>query len=164
MTDLDTIRNRREAITPGRWHWNDSVQLVGKDDKLIIETDNGVYPPEGADAEFLAAAPSDIDALLVHIMILESDLKLERARVEGMHEGIRTLKAELAAVPPARPAKAPAQSDDLAALVAVVRRFRSEFPKFPKTYNPGDDLTSQRITLSAKEVAWLDALIDKAEA
>lgn len=59
--------------TPGPWAWNEHHQLVSlqkkidrdgyiDDDGLIVETDSGHYPPFGADACLIAAAPELLEA------------------------------------------------------------------------------------------------------
>lgn len=56
------------AHTPGPWFWNEQEQLVSSvlveadewasaHHPVIVETDSGVYPPEGSDRLLIAAAP-----------------------------------------------------------------------------------------------------------
>lgn len=72
--DLDAIRARLDAITPGEWRsqydkvWNDRFLRV------IVEDNPYGFPaiitasiPSVADAEFIAHAPSDIRALVAEV-------------------------------------------------------------------------------------------------
>lgn len=96
MTDeeLAAIRARAEAATAGPWEWlgdsdlhavtvyeyepdeearHDPTHLEYATEKIII-TDSGCYPPEGADAEFIAHAREDIPRLLAEIARLRTML------------------------------------------------------------------------------------------
>jgi uncharacterized protein with PIN domain len=124
--DRAQMRERCEKATPGPWHWDDSdrskargrvdgdmVSLAplapGEEAEYvepIIQTDSGVYGPREADRAFIAAARTDLPALLDALAeaeataetcanqarycvkaLAEADvaLALERARVADLH-------------------------------------------------------------------------------
>ena len=79
MSDLDAIRARRAAISPGRWY--EDADEMGQD-YIYLGTDGGrlyvgdmseTTGQEHCDAAFIAHAPSDIDALLARVAELEAD-------------------------------------------------------------------------------------------
>lgn len=53
--------------TKGPWRWTGRGRLVafvpGDVDETIVETDDGYYPPFGADRDLIAAAPDLLEAL-----------------------------------------------------------------------------------------------------
>ena len=94
--DLDAIRARCDAATPGPWHVDGSTYdedcyehlapygLAGPDDRLLWSCGGGEYAhPDMATAQFIAAARTDIPALLAYIDELERDLLNERATFES---------------------------------------------------------------------------------
>ena len=82
MTDeeLDAIRKRCEAATPGPWYWWMSERppfALGNDQDVNI----GVEVAKIPDAEFVAAARADIPALLAEVDRLRAELvALEMAK------------------------------------------------------------------------------------
>lgn len=81
--ELAAIRERAEAATPGPWterrnddEDNDFLYSIdGADGQPIVKADCGVYPPDKEDATFIAAARSDVPALLDEVERLERDLR-----------------------------------------------------------------------------------------
>jgi hypothetical protein len=81
--DLDAIEARCEAASPGPWtaklgrttDWIADGRCGGISDangEEIITTDSGVYGPEEADAAFIAAARTDVPALLAEVRRLRA--------------------------------------------------------------------------------------------
>ena len=111
--DLDAIRARCDAATKGPWNvvaltcpngnaivdsitgagepqWSDYGEGEGEwftDSLVLVETDMGVYGPTMPDAQFIAAARTDVPALLAHIE------ELERERDEALAE-LSTLRKD----------------------------------------------------------------------
>ena len=122
--DLDAIRARCEAATRGPWivstltfpngntvvesiagvsepQWSDYGDGEGEwftDRLTLVETDAGVYGPTMPDAQFIAAARTDIPALLAYIDELERDLLNERATFESCNRARYHCEQECAAV------------------------------------------------------------------
>lgn len=78
---LQAIKARREAITPGVWgtvRANNDVRIWRDDCIVAIFPDNMPYYTTAhnayADAEFCAAAPTDIDALLAEVAWLTAEV------------------------------------------------------------------------------------------
>ena len=82
--DLDAIRARCEAATPGPWRVDGSTYdedcnehlapygLEGPNERLVWSSGGGEYAhPDMATAQFIAAARTDIPALLAYIDELE---------------------------------------------------------------------------------------------
>ncbi|MFE6500732.1 hypothetical protein [Kitasatospora sp. NPDC057738] len=79
--DLDAIQARTDAATPGPWWADDTDIIVGTSDDLqphpvwIGETANPGTPNGGlANAQFIAAARTDVPALLDRVRELTADL------------------------------------------------------------------------------------------
>ena len=79
---LNAIRARRAAITPGKWKVDEDRIRMGD---IYVYIDNAPYGSNGSfeihtmrhkldDARFIAAAPDDIDTLLAYIAELEAKL------------------------------------------------------------------------------------------
>lgn len=105
--DLDAIRARCEAATAGPWRvsthtypngttvvdaitgvsepkWSDYGEGEGEwftDTLTLVETDSGVYGPTMPDAQFIAAARTDIPALLAYIDELEREIAELKSRI-----------------------------------------------------------------------------------
>jgi len=105
--DLDAIRARRDAATRGPWsvstltfpngntvvesiagvsepQWSDYGDGEGEwftDRLTLVETDAGHYGPTMPDAQFIAAARTDIPTLLAYIDELEREIAELKARV-----------------------------------------------------------------------------------
>lgn len=82
---LSEIRAREAAATPGPWEHDDldrfRVQDSGRGNMVCRTMSNEPNPREQwADAEFIAAARSDIPDLLAHIAALTAALTAARAR------------------------------------------------------------------------------------
>ncbi len=82
--DLAAIRERAEKATPGPWHTvgHDAPRLYAQGEGQAI---GEFYQPRGygnaaANAAFIAAARSDVPALLAHIDALMADLKAANDR------------------------------------------------------------------------------------
>lgn len=77
MNELQAIRARRAAITPGVWFPVSLAYMVGvlspETGKPVATIDGG--PRMNADAAFIAAAPADIDTLLAMVdkLAVQSD-------------------------------------------------------------------------------------------
>lgn len=97
--DLDAIRARCEAATPGPWRVDGSTYdedcnehlapygLEGPNERLIWSSGGGEYAhPDMATAQFIAAARTDIPALLAYIDELERRLKEIGAQVDELRE------------------------------------------------------------------------------
>ena len=95
MIDLDAAEKLANAATPGPWRWNGCVQLEGPPYErdygsgvetvrdLVIETDNGVYPPGEADAAFIAASRQLLPALIAEVRRL-SDVDAMAGRLKAI--------------------------------------------------------------------------------
>lgn len=105
--DLDAIRARCEAATRGPWsvstltfpngntvvesiagvsepQWSDYGDGEGEwftDRLTLVETDAGHYGPTMPDAQFIAAARTDIPALLAYIDELDREIAELKARI-----------------------------------------------------------------------------------
>ena len=105
--DLDAIRARCDAATSGPWcvstltypngttvvesitgvsepQWSDYGEGEGEwytDRLTLVETDAGHYGPTMPDAQFIAAARTDIPALLAYIDELEREIAELKARI-----------------------------------------------------------------------------------
>lgn len=76
MSKLDEIEKLLQEITPGPWEWHEGMGEIfgyrpftdgskGKGFReTIVETDGKIYPPKGADREFIVAAPEIVRKLL----------------------------------------------------------------------------------------------------
>ena len=89
MNELDAIRARREAITPGVWeyeynkHTEESTVYVwdGDEQTSVIIADVPAISARitsYANAAFIAAAPADVDTLLREVERLTGELAAER--------------------------------------------------------------------------------------
>lgn len=75
--ELAALEVLTEAATPGPWEWLDydlHAVSVANDDpwdpapgQKIIVTDGGAYPPENADATFIAATRTAVPALIAEL-------------------------------------------------------------------------------------------------
>lgn len=84
MIRLVEIRQREQAATPGPWRvipgdeWcqksgnADGIASLESDHADIVMTDAGMYPPNQADAAFIAEARSDVPWLLAEVDRLKS--------------------------------------------------------------------------------------------
>ena len=98
LTDrLDEIEARADAATPGAWEWHPymgSGATLAKPNhpfhelNILKTTDD--WPPVAADAEFIAAARTDVPALLAEVRRLQAAVERVRelhrpeiARAEG---------------------------------------------------------------------------------
>lgn len=101
---IAAIRKRLEAATPGPWVdvlYEDDTQTEALD---VVHAKNhkcwigSIAGP--SDAEFIAAAPTDIAALLAHIAALDAELaaaREENARLRKVAEAARTVFERAAA-------------------------------------------------------------------
>lgn len=104
--EIKIIRERCEAATPGPWVWSDGGEMLaagaGDEDDMrwdgqgsyapptkVIETDSGVYPPRDNDRAFIAAARSDVPALLDEIDRLRTLLRQAWTVVHADRCGVR---------------------------------------------------------------------------
>lgn len=93
-SELSAIAARADAATPGPWFWADEAMYANaaptpetRDDAgwdwrsgqprqiapiRLIETDSGYYPPREKDRAFLAAARSDVPALVAEVRRLQA--------------------------------------------------------------------------------------------
>ena len=93
-SELSAIAARADAATPGPWFWADEAMYANaaptpetRDDAgwdwrsgqprqiapiRLIETDSGYYPPREKDRAFLAAARSDVPALVAEVRRLRA--------------------------------------------------------------------------------------------
>lgn len=127
--DLDALRARCEAATPGPWNvstltypngttvvesitgvsepkWSDYGDGEGEwftDRLTLVETDAGHYGPTMPDAEFIAAARTDIPALLAHIDTLEHTLAEERENVDTLRARVAELEAHIVTLEAMKP-------------------------------------------------------------
>ena len=120
--DLEAIRKRLEAVTPGPWKWD---RCLGG--TWALEDSQGVpllyeYGPTGLQvetpiADFIAHAPGDIAALLERVEELEAVMtKGQKWRRSMMTESERTVEA----------LKCPGDSSDLEYEQAQVHRMTCE--------------------------------------
>lgn len=85
--ELAAIEERANAATPGPWvaepargKWSDGethcagIHVAGESWNEIVTTDGGVYGPNWPDAQFIAAARSDIPALVAEVKRLRAEL------------------------------------------------------------------------------------------
>lgn len=114
--DLQAIRERVAAATPGPWAaWPvkgdstgtacDGVTAKSEFEKKpsrwgghIIQTDSGVYGPCMADATFIAAARTDVPALLALVDDQARELAAAKGLLEAAHEIVEALTGALLAV------------------------------------------------------------------
>ncbi len=99
MVDLDAIRARAEAATPGPWYvplYGYSIDTDKK--KLLCMMGECVDEQVDADMRFIAAAREDIPALLDEVERLQGMLDnlrsvAENNGIEALREEIKRLKA-----------------------------------------------------------------------
>ena len=122
--DLDAIRARCDAATRGPWsvstltypngttvvesiigvsepQWSDYGEGEGEwytDSLVIAETDMGVYGPTMPDAQFIAAARTDVPALLAYVNDLEERALTAEERLEQRTRERDEARAQLAAL------------------------------------------------------------------
>lgn len=83
MTDwVDEIEAREKLATTGPWYveYSDDPEEPGcvfgihspAEDAQIVKTDTGVYPPDFADAEFIAHAREDVPRLVAEVRRLRA--------------------------------------------------------------------------------------------
>lgn len=73
--DLDPIKHRLEAATPGPWHWRASRYLFDPDDRIVAHAPTGPNNNQQGhdihirhpDADMIANAPTDIEALITEV-------------------------------------------------------------------------------------------------
>lgn len=103
---LAAIEARCERATPGPWRWDDrDDQLFDAKGELLAfgqptyEGNHGiVVPPD--DATFIAAARTDVPALLAEVRRLQSDLALADQTAAAQLAEVRRLTAEVECMRP----------------------------------------------------------------
>jgi hypothetical protein len=107
MIDLDAIKVRRAAATPGPW-WHEyylgawrvrpnyAHPAYTNTTREICDTSDGDLSEE--DAVFIAHAPADIDALLAHVATLAHQATTQAQRAERAEAEAARLRALLAEV------------------------------------------------------------------
>lgn len=87
--DLDAIRERANNATKGPWTWGDNRDGLGN--KLHPAEYPGKYYPiadfeftDDGDAEFIAAARTDIPALLDHVVRLEQRVRARDITIQTL--------------------------------------------------------------------------------
>lgn len=96
--DLDAIRERLEAITPGEWRISEEYP----DDGMAIKVRYGMIIIEGqihadknsADAEFIAHAPTAFDWCIKRIEALEAEATLKKEKVDHYVDETLTIAVE----------------------------------------------------------------------
>lgn len=147
--DLDAIRARCEAATSGPWcvstltypngttvvesitgvsepQWSDYGEGEGEwftDRLTLVETDAGHYGPTMPDAQFIAAARTDIPALLAHIDTLEHMLAEERENVDTLRAAVEHAEQRFVDEYDARKA-AEREIDELKARITTLEAMR----------------------------------------
>lgn len=97
---LDAIRARADAATPGPWEFDEDLVTLHERgpyawSKIVLtwgdptgdrdpDWEWGLYAPDGNDAEFIAHARTDIPALLEHI-------EAQAAEIAALREAVRNL-------------------------------------------------------------------------
>lgn len=84
--DLDPIRARLAAATPGPWDHNTAAELIQteKGDAIVVPAWFGEDLPRWDDAELIAHAPADIAALVAEVERLRERL----ADVKALHRPV----------------------------------------------------------------------------
>jgi len=105
VTDIEAIKGRLAAATPGPWYVDESLRGV--------EAQTHGYPVEivgwtgRAEAMLIAHAPSDIAALVAEVGLLQQEARVQRAISDGLAAELEHLRATVAAlrasVPPSHP-------------------------------------------------------------
>ena len=116
MSELDDIRARRDAVTPGvwsaSWAWGKSGEVYNAWAEAPFTSGTcleDVAPQAEADATFIAAAPADIDTLLAMVDALTGERDALAAQLEQAQQ-------ELASGKPV-----PSQSENAAAEARIKR-------------------------------------------
>jgi hypothetical protein len=74
MNELDAIRARRAAITPGVWNVRPGTHLVVRGPWIVASVSLNDAEETRVTAEFIAAAPADVDTLLREVERLTGEL------------------------------------------------------------------------------------------
>jgi hypothetical protein len=100
MTDINAIKARAKAATPGPWDWHKNAHpncngtqwgwVSGPDGNVCF---SGVQA--GKDAIFIAHAREDIPALITEVERLNLDLKAANKRAERLAKKCRDARREL---------------------------------------------------------------------
>ena len=76
--DLESIKKRLTAATPGPWAWA-SAPAEGAAGGYVLTAVTGDGPHASFDAEFIAHAPTDIRALLAEVKRLRAQIDAVKA-------------------------------------------------------------------------------------
>jgi hypothetical protein len=71
MRALEDIERDAKAATVGPWGWHSDAMLMGDDEVVLFELDGPDVSREGADANFIANARTDIPDLIARVRELE---------------------------------------------------------------------------------------------
>ena len=89
MIDLDEIEARANAATPGPWYGNRNSGVYAVNVGLVVGTGCGYCTKSRLtheDAAFIAAARTDVSALIARVRELETHLRIERENVAELEE------------------------------------------------------------------------------
>lgn len=86
MNELDAIRARRAAITPGVWNVRPGTHLVVRGPWIVASVSLNDAEETRVTAEFIAAAPADVDTLLAMVERMTGELATERAAWSAEHD------------------------------------------------------------------------------
>ena len=126
MSDLDlaAIKARCAAATPGPWRLSRSEEIICGDDMYLIDG-GGIAP---SDAEFIAAARTDVPALVAEVVRLREERDDQASLVEVFEDEAKRLRSDLASCYRITGADPDGDDDAMLARKAVnaVRRLREE--------------------------------------
>ena len=95
MNELDAIRARRAAITPGVWNVRPGTHLVVRGPWIVASVSLNDAEETRVTAEFIAAAPADVDTLLREVERLTGELAATKQQLAGALEDIEYWKDEV---------------------------------------------------------------------
>ena len=132
--DLDAIRARCDAATPGPWkavaYWHDGpmsdVMSPSGEPFCCVSFEKPDAALEDATAQFIAAARTDIPALLAYIDELERDLLNERATFESCNRARMHCEYECATLK-ARTTYTVGETDWAQRIAVAEQRFVDEY-------------------------------------
>jgi hypothetical protein len=119
VSDLDAIRARLAAATPGPWHWahHGTWEVEAPPNQLVA--DCGTVGRAKADAALIAHAPADLAALLAEVDDLQSAVRSHWAAAQSLAAEVERLR-ELSMVQSSNETFLQVEVDAVGDLLAVI--------------------------------------------
>ncbi|MBN9607824.1 MAG: hypothetical protein BGO26_10160 [Actinobacteria bacterium 69-20] len=149
--DLDAIKARLAAATPGPWDYVGQGWIThpGTTFAAVGTPDQGMIPCTDADADLIAHAPTDLAALLAEVRALRkraANLSLERAEFADEAQSLRDRLARI----PERTTNAEAEVERLRAVVDSAKAVvDAEYAAHSDPYEVGIKIAVLRAALDA---------------